>query len=157
MSVLVKYDNGANMTYHLTAYSVSCHSFGIETKLTSSHGKDTGSCSTGTKVDSNLKLLNHPTEPQWSREVNPQERPTARKPYLTRVIRRSPFNNSGRRKRTSHSKSVQEVTVSQLHDRRGNKLMSRWWRRCYARPDFRSTTRTRGEIDRCHSIIRKSG
>jgi hypothetical protein len=24
MSVLVKYDNGANMTYHLTAYSVSC-------------------------------------------------------------------------------------------------------------------------------------
>jgi hypothetical protein len=26
MSVLVRYDNGANMTYHLTAYSV-CHSF----------------------------------------------------------------------------------------------------------------------------------
>jgi len=119
MSVLVRYDNGANMTYHLTAYSVSLSSFfasfplnhsthtspsnnpsllpiyppeslpprvsaslkplpvpqapspsslsspllpplpptlcpGLAlARLTNSHGKDTGSCSTETKADSN--------------------------------------------------------------------------------------------------------
>ena len=39
MSVLVRYDNGANMTYHLTAYSVSLSSFTLYpfTSSASSH------------------------------------------------------------------------------------------------------------------------
>jgi len=35
MSVLVRYDNGANMTYHLTAYSVSLPSFTLYSLMSS--------------------------------------------------------------------------------------------------------------------------
>ena len=56
MAVLVKYNNGATMTYHLTAYSV-CHvrEFGKTRVPNFSRGRATGLCSMATKAVSSSR------------------------------------------------------------------------------------------------------